>query len=107
VKKALRPIPGACAIGKLASRPINKDPTIAAIAVAVNTRSKSIPLSDRMAELTTRMYDIAKKVVIPARNSVPTEVLRSSNRKNLLTISIELSSPKNKIWRYLLFFFSK
>ena len=44
VKKALSPIPGAKATGRLAQKAITKVATAEAIAVAVNTEPKSIPL---------------------------------------------------------------
>ena len=56
-----------------------RDPTAAAIAVAVNTAplsipsipaGKSIPSNDKVDGLTNKIYAIAKNVVIPAINSV-------------------------------------
>ena len=48
----------------MASTPMTKDPTMAAMAVAVSTRSNSMPVpsEERIPALTTRMYDIARKV---------------------------------------------
>ena len=56
-KKALRPIPGASAIGQLAHTPMIKQPTIDAIMVATKTPPKSIPVPsvESIAGFTTMM----------------------------------------------------
>ena len=67
---ALIPIPGAMATGNLAYSPIIRDPIIDMTTVAVKAASLSIPASAIMAELTTMMYDIARKTRIPPFTSV-------------------------------------
>jgi NaMN:DMB phosphoribosyltransferase len=60
---------------------------IVASAVAVNTAPKSIPACESMLGLTTSMYAIVMKVVIPARTSVLKLVLFFFNLKNASNIS--------------------
>jgi len=40
-------------------------------AVAATTAGKGMPAPERMTALTTRMYDMTRKVVMPPRTSVP------------------------------------
>ena len=93
-------------MGKFANNPMTSEPTMAAIAVAVRTLSNCMPVPsvDKMPAFTTRMYDIAKNVVNPARNSVATEVPRSSNLKNLFSKSIGDSLLKIKFGAIYCFF---
>lgn len=70
VKKAFMPMPGATIMGFLAYKPIitlqkNDNKT-----VAVSTAPKGIPVCESMAGLTTIMYMVAKKELIPANISV-------------------------------------
>ena len=70
VKKAFIPIPGATTMGLRAYKPIitlqkNDNKT-----VAVSTAPKGIPVCESMAGLTTMMYIVAKKELIPANISV-------------------------------------
>jgi len=65
VKKAFNPIPGAKAIGYLATTPIMIVPIAAASAVATKTAPVSIPVGSSTLGFTNKMYAIARNVVIP------------------------------------------
>ncbi len=52
---ALRPMPGASARGKFATRPMRIEHTPAASAVAATAASNGTPAADRMAGFATRM----------------------------------------------------
>jgi hypothetical protein len=54
-KKALMPMPGACAKGSLAKKAMNNVPRAEANAVAVNTAPLSIPAALNMSGFTARM----------------------------------------------------
>ena len=55
VKNALSPIPGACANGTLATKPIINVPIAAASIVATNTAPLSMPVKDKMLGFTKIM----------------------------------------------------
>ena len=59
-------MPGAMAKGTLAQTPNNKVPKMALKAVTVIRASFGIPASARILGWTAMIYDIVKKVVIPA-----------------------------------------
>jgi hypothetical protein len=62
-------------------------PTIAAKAVAVNTAPADIPSSwENIAGLTARIYDIVRKVVIPANTSVRMVVCFGSKPKSFCNV---------------------
>ena len=61
---------GARATGNLAMIAMQNVATADARAVAVKTDSLLIPACERMSGFTAKMYDIVKKVVIPATISV-------------------------------------
>jgi len=70
-KKALSPIPGACASGRFDKRPISTVPIIAESAVVTYMASKDTePRLANIPEFTIRIYAIARKVVSPATTSV-------------------------------------
>ena len=54
-KKALIPMPGACAKGNFAIKAMSSVPMAEASAVAVNTAPLSMPVAERMSGLTARM----------------------------------------------------
>ena len=61
---------------------ITRVPITAARAVAVNTEPVGIPGSaEKMPGLTAKIYDIVRKVVIPAKISVLTELTFGSKPK--------------------------
>src|ERR1043166_6368781 len=67
------PMPGATANGSFAYRPISKVIVKQMITVAVSTPLKAMPVlpsAEMICGLTTTMYDIVKKVVMPAMASV-------------------------------------
>lgn len=64
-------MPGACASGRFASKPISTVPITAESAVVTYIASNETPSSaENMPEFTTSMYAIARKVVTPAMISV-------------------------------------
>src|SRR5699024_12361294 len=79
-KNTFKPIRYAKPSVYLPTTPINNAPTAPAIAVAVKTAPASIPVipagssstpsRDKVDGLTNKIYAIARKVVIPAMNSV-------------------------------------
>jgi hypothetical protein len=73
-KKAFRPMPGAIAMGQLASRAMMAEPSAPARQVATNTEPWSMPVVERICGLTNTMYAIVRNVVSPASNSVRTSV---------------------------------
>ena len=79
MKKAFKPIPGAKATGQLAKKPIKRQAIKEARIVATKTESKSIPVSDKMAGLTTIIYAIVRNVAKPAKISFLKDVLLSFN----------------------------
>lgn len=81
-KNVFSPIPGAAAMGRRAMRDMHNVPTKLAIAVAVNSAERSMPASLRILGLTISMYDIVRKVMIPANISVRTFVLFSFSLKS-------------------------
>ena len=86
-KKALRPIPGASPNGSFPMNAIARQPTIAAIAVEVKTAPPGMPSSWLKRDgLTARMYDIVRKVVIPATISLRIVVCDGLNPKSLVNI---------------------
>ena len=88
---------------------ITRVPITAARAVAVNTEPVGIPGSaEKMPGLTAKIYDMVRKVVIPARISVLTELTFGSKPKafcmKLLIVkknkkTFPLSSPHTPISR--------
>lgn len=85
-KRAFNPIPGAKAIGKLATNPMAMVTIPAEIAVAKNTAFLSIPVEERIFGFRNRMYAMVIKVVTPAIISVFAEVLYSVNLNNFSSI---------------------
>jgi hypothetical protein len=85
-KNALRPIPGAIAIGALAKTPV----AIVAIAVTRQVTAiragLSIPACDKIEGFTKMIYAIVRNVVVPAIISVFTQVFRFSSLKILFSI---------------------
>ncbi|MNS96148.1 hypothetical protein D3C72_1304340 [compost metagenome] len=69
-KNALRPIAGASATGRFASRPMKMLPKAAIRQVVTNTACVSMPAAPRIWGLTNTIYTMVKKVVIPAIVSV-------------------------------------
>ena len=69
-KNAFNPIAGAKPNGKLATKPIRKQPTAAPKQVAVTKAPASMPVSDKMLGLTAMMYAMVRNVVRPAKSSV-------------------------------------
>ena len=68
---------------------IAKQPMIAAKAVAVNTAPAGMPGSRlNIPGLTAKMYDIVRKVVIPAKISVRTVVVFGSKPKSFVSLFI-------------------
>jgi hypothetical protein len=66
---------------------IAKEPTIAAKAVAVNTAPAVIPSSRlNIPGLTAKMYDMVRKMVIPAKISVRTVVVFGSKPKSFCKV---------------------
>ena len=65
-------MPGASANGILAHRAMHMVPMMAAKAVVVKTAPLSIPVADSTAGLTAKMYDMARKEVMPAM--IPVEI---------------------------------
>ena len=87
---ALNPIPGASTSGELAIKDISKLAIKDPIAVAINTDENlgsEVPLKIVFG-LTIKIYDIAKKVVIPAIISMLTFVFLSFNLNNF-SISVK------------------
>ena len=75
---------------------ITRVPITAARAVAVNTEPVGIPGSaEKMPGLTAKIYDIVRKVVIPARISVLTELTFGSKPK-AFCIKLLIVNKKNK-----------
>src|SRR3954469_21403486 len=64
---ALRPIPGASAMGKFAPSPISRQQIALAAAVAATTGPCGIPAAARMAGLAKRMYVMVRKVASAPR----------------------------------------
>ena len=112
-KKALSPIPGARPNGNLAHSDITSVPVMEASAVAVNTAPAGMPSSRlNILGFTARMYDMVRKVVIPASISVRSVVTDGSNPKIFFSIFLQPSQPfpghprgKTTVLSSFLFFF--
>ena len=86
-------MPGAKPKGSLAPKAMTKVPTIDASAVAVKAAPMGIPSRfPNMAGLTAKIYDIVKKVVIPATISTRTDVSFELNPNNFVNINIIIKS---------------
>ena len=70
---------GATAMGIFVRSAITKQERADVSAVTVTSPALSMPVDDKIAGFTAIMYDIAAKVVRPARNSVLKSVLRSDS----------------------------
>ena len=79
-------MPGARPKGSLPYIAIATQPTIAARAVEVNTAPSGMFNSLKMLGLTARMYDMVRKIVIPAIISVRRLCCFESKPKSLLSI---------------------
>ena len=72
-------MPGARANGILAHRAMHIVPMTAAQAVVVNKAPLSIPVSESIAGLTAKIYDMARNEVMPAIISVRIFIVAGSN----------------------------
>ena len=86
-KKAFKPIPGARPYGSLAQNAITRQPTIAASAVAVKTAPSGMS-PENMLGFTAKIYDMVRKVVIPAIISV----------RGVVSLGFRPNSFFNMIW---------
>lgn len=81
-------MPGARPKGSLPQNAIAKQPIIAARAVEVKTAPPGISNLLNMSGLTARIYDMVRKMVIPAIISVRTLCEARSNPKSFLSIML-------------------
>ena len=103
VKKALRPMPGASAIGMFAKSPIKRQATAAETAVAVNTAPLSNPAMPKSSGFTARIYAIERNIVTPAIISVVAVVPLSFNLNNRFSNELFVK-PFISLFFYNLFF---
>ena len=105
-KNALRPRPGATITGTLATKPISMVAKAVVNTTAATALACGMPDTDNKFGITARIYTDAINIVIPAKNSVFTDVpcwvnLKKRSRKPfaslVLSYSIELISHSSKL----------